>query len=652
MDVGGEIVVNEQEISLVLGTAGHIDHGKTTLVRALTGLDCDRLNEEKKRGITIELGFAPLKLSDGRIVSIVDVPGHEKFIRQMVAGASGVDAVMLVVAADEGVMPQTREHLAILNLLGVKDGLIVITKSDMVDDELLELAVADVADFVQGTFLQGKAIIPVSSVTNKNIPLLMEELAKLVDRVNPRTRSGPFFMPIDRAFPISGFGTVVTGTAYRGQVSPGMDLSILPADQEVRVRSVQVHSHGVEVAWAGQRVAMSLSGVSLDDLTRGDVVCAKDIYKKTKCCDVELRLLQSSPEPLKHWQRVRLHIGTADVIARVSLFDKTTLLPGESTVAQLVLEEDIVASIDQRFVIRFYSPLVTIGGGRILFAYGRKPKGKGAKNSYKHRLESLMSANDLQERINILVKSHGSISRGDIIFDLQELPEDIIVMAQKLEEEGEMVILSASTDYYMSPETFKEYHDAVEQFLTNFHSERPHQAGCIIDDILTGPLKLLERKLARTLLEMISQRNLIVIDGNFVRLSDFTPQDDTLFFKRLEEFHAYCEELGFQLPLIEEVQQKMAMSEKDFSLFLKDLRERGESFIVGSKYILSKKVEERLLFILKDIKDNITIATVRDVTGSSRKFVLPLLEYMDARGYTRRVGEKRVLLLHKLEAKS
>ncbi len=652
MDVGGEIVVNEQEISLVLGTAGHIDHGKTTLVRALTGLDCDRLNEEKKRGITIELGFAPLKLSDGRIVSIVDVPGHEKFIRQMVAGASGVDAVMLVVAADEGVMPQTREHLAILNLLGVKDGLIVITKSDMVDDELLELAVADVADFVQGTFLQGKAIIPVSSVTNKNIPLLMEELAKLVDRVNPRTRSGPFFMPIDRAFPISGFGTVVTGTAYRGQVSPGMDLSILPADQEVRVRSVQVHSHGCEVAWAGQRVAMSLSGVSLDDLTRGDVVCAKDIYKKTKCCDVELRLLQSSPEPLKHWQRVRLHIGTADVIARVSLFDKTTLLPGESTVAQLVLEEDIVASIDQRFVIRFYSPLVTIGGGRILFAYGRKPKGKGAKNSYKHRLESLMSANDLQERINILVKSHGSISRGDIIFDLQELPEDIIVMAQKLEEEGEMVILSASTDYYMSPETFKEYHDAVEQFLTNFHSERPHQAGCIIDDILTGPLKLLERKLARTLLDTISQRNLIVIDGNFVRLSDFTPQDDTLFFKRLEEFHAYCEELGFQLPLIEEVQQKMAMSEKDFSLFLKDLRERGESFIVGSKYILSKKVEERLLFILKDIKDNITIATVRDVTGSSRKFVLPLLEYMDARGYTRRVGEKRVLLLHKLEAKS
>ncbi|ADE57279.1 selenocysteine-specific translation elongation factor [Aminobacterium colombiense] len=644
--------MNEKEISLVLGTAGHIDHGKTTLVKALTGVSCDRLNEEKKRGITIELGFAPLKLHDGRVVSIVDVPGHEKFIRQMVAGASGIDAVMLVVAADEGVMPQTREHLAILNLLGVHDGVIVISKADLVDEELLELAIADVTDFVQGTFLEGKVVVPVSSVTNKNIPLLMEELAKLIDRVQPRTRRGPFFMPIDRAFPISGFGTVVTGTAYKGQVGPGMEVSILPADQDVRVRSVQVHSHTVDVAWAGQRVAMSLSGVSLDELIRGDVVCARDVYRETRCFDVELSLLTSFSEPLKHWQRVRLHVGTADVIARVSLFDKTSLLPGESAVAQLVMEEGVVATIDQRFVIRFYSPLVTIGGGRILFAYGKKPKGKGAKGAYKQCLEELRDAKGPKERMEILVRFHGSISRENILVDLQELPADVDEMARQLQKDNKIVLLASGVDCYMSQDTFAHYQHDIAAFLKAFHEERPHQAGAMIDDILTGPLKSIERKTARLLIDFMAQKNIFVIDSNMMRLPDFVPQDDSAFFKKLDEFKIFCGNLEFQLPLIDELQHGLSMGEKEFSLFLKDLRERGEAFVIGGKFVLAKDVEEKFITIVKEIKDDITIAAVRDITGSSRKFVLPLLEYLDARGYTRRVGEKRVLLLHKLEQKS
>ncbi|WP_286847659.1 MULTISPECIES: selenocysteine-specific translation elongation factor [Aminobacterium] len=645
--------MNNREISLVLGTAGHIDHGKTTLVKALTGVDCDRLNDEKKRGITIELGFAPLKLSDGRIVSLVDVPGHEKFIRQMVAGASGVDAVMLVVAADEGVMPQTREHLAILNLLGVSDGLIAISKADLVDEELLDLAIEDVADFVRGTFLEGKAIVPVSSVTGKNIPKLMEELSALVDRVKVRTRQGPFFMPIDRSFPISGFGTVVTGTAYRGQISPGMDVSILPLNRDVRVRSVQVHGSSVDVAWAGQRVAISLSGVSLEELSRGDIVCAKEIFRPTRCCDVELSLLSSSSEPLSHWQRVRLHVGTADVLARVSLFDKTKLLPGEKTVAQLVMEEDIVASIDQRFVIRFYSPLVTIGGGKILSPYGHKPKGKGAKEDYMDGLNHFLEAEDSEKRLEIQVHSHGILKKSDGVLALQELPEDLDKLAQSLEKRKKIVILSAGADYYVS---WSEYSDLLERtvsFLHSFHKERPHQEGAIIDDLLTGPLKTVERRLARTFLDHLQADGVLVIaNKNVVRLPDFAPQDDSAFFKDLDRFNAFCDEKEFQLPMIEEVQEGLGMKEKDFSRFLKDIRERGEASLVGGKYVLSQRVENKLLHILKEIKDNITIGTVRDITGSSRKYILPLLEYMDAKGFTRRVGEKRILLLQRLEKKS
>ena len=278
-----------REISLVLGTAGHIDHGKTTLVKALTGVDCDRLREEKKRGITIELGFAPLKLNDGRIVSIVDVPGHERFIRQMVAGASGIDAVLLVIAADEGVMPQTREHLEILQLLGVRDGLVAVTKTDGVDEEFLELVLEDIKEFLAGTFLEKKAIVPVSAFSGLNLDNLLKELAHLVNRVPVRSRKGPFFLPVDRAFPVAGFGTVVTGTGYRGELSVGQEGVILPSRKEGRIRSLQVHGSAVQTAWAGQRMAVSLSGVSAEDLGRGDVLCEKGIYAPTACFEFEGR---------------------------------------------------------------------------------------------------------------------------------------------------------------------------------------------------------------------------------------------------------------------------------------------------------------------------------------------------------------------------
>ncbi len=291
------------EISLVIGTAGHIDHGKTALINALTGINCDRLLEEKRRGITIELGFAPLKLDDGRIISVIDVPGHEKFIRQMVAGASGIDAALLVVAADESIMPQTREHLAIMELLGVHEGLIAVTKIDRIQDEpgLLDLVIDDVKEFARGTFLENKAIIPVSSITGENLDLLRNEIKSLIDRVKVRPRSGAFFLPVDRAFVISGFGTVITGTAYHGTARPGDKIEVLPSGREGRIRTLQVHSQSVNEAFAGQRVAANLAGIDIDEITRGDVVCQKGIFKSTKCFEAIIKILDSAKESLKHY---------------------------------------------------------------------------------------------------------------------------------------------------------------------------------------------------------------------------------------------------------------------------------------------------------------------------------------------------------------
>ncbi|MHB9291925.1 putative selenocysteine-specific elongation factor [Hollandina sp. SP2] len=357
------------EYPFIFGTAGHIDHGKTALVRALTGVDCDRLEEEKRRGITIELGFAPLTLGNGKTVSIVDVPGHERFIRQMAAGAAGMDAAMLVIAASEGVMPQTREHLDILHILGVKFGLVALTKKDLVDDETLELAIAEAVEVIRGTCLEAAPIIPVSSVTGEGVSRIREEMERILDTIPPRKGFGAFFLPIDRVFSQKGFGTVVTGTSYQGSISVGEEVAIMPSGAVGKVRSLQTHGANINAVPPGQRAAINLSSVSQDQLERGDAVCAKGAFIATGCMNTWLDVLPSAPKGVTHWQRVRLHVGTTDVIARVSLLNmkgdkkKPAILPGSGGPAQLLTESKITVTAGQRFVIRFYSPLLTIGGG-------------------------------------------------------------------------------------------------------------------------------------------------------------------------------------------------------------------------------------------------------------------------------------------------
>lgn len=636
--------MSQHEISLVVGTAGHIDHGKTQLVKALTGVDCDRLGEEKKRGITIELGFAPLVLPSERVISLVDVPGHDRFIRQMVSGASGVDAVMLVVAADEGVMPQTREHLDILCLLGVQHGIIAITKMDLVDKEMLELVKDDIRTLTTGTFLEGAPIVNVSSVTGAGIDTLKQVLEHLVDQVKPRERSGACFMPIDRAFPVAGFGTVVTGTAYKGIISLGDNIEVYPSGVRSRVRSVQVHGKNVNVACAGQRVAICLNDLNLDEIQRGDVVCAEGVYKVTSCLDVMLKLLSFVPEPLEHWQRVRLHIGTSDVLARISLLDGKSLCPGQTAPAQLVLEEPVVASLGQRFVIRFYSPLRTIGGGEVLAPYANRPLGKKRRNLERDWLIALSRVSNDEERVSAIVNFKGKLSMSDLMVQVQERRKDLLAILENLEASEKLVRIQVGDGVIFSSESYQNTVEKLCSALEDFHATYPHQSGIAPESLINQVFSEPERKIGRLILEKAVEQKRFRVDGNVLALPKFSMVDNSTYRNARKKLLDYCFKCGFRLPEIEILPKTLNMTSEDFKVLLNQLKKNNEIVILEGTFIFIVDILKPLLARLRNVENGFTLAQVRDLTGSSRKFILPILEYMDGKGITRRVGEKRILL--------
>lgn len=636
--------MSRREISLVVGTAGHIDHGKTQLVKALTGIDCDRLGEEKKRGITIELGFAPLVLPSERVISLIDVPGHDRFIRQMVSGASGVDAVMLVVAADEGVMPQTREHLDILCLLGVQHGIVAITKKDLVDEEMLALVEEDVRTLTAGTFLEGCPVVSVSSVTGAGIDELRRALERLVDQVKPRERSGAYFMPIDRAFPVAGFGTVVTGTAYKGSIAPGEEIEVYPSGRRSRVRSVQVHGKTVESAYAGQRVAMCLNDLDLNEIQHGDVVCADSVYKATSCLDVMLKLLGFVPEPLEHWQRVRLHIGTSDVLTRVSLLDEKNLRPGQTAPVQLVLEEPVVASLGQRFVIRFYSPLRTIGGGEVLVPYASRPSGRKRRESERDRLVALSGTLTREERVGAIVNFEGSLSMSELMVQAQERRQDLAAVLEKLESGGKLVRLHVGDGMIFSAESYRNAVEKLRAAAKAFHAAYPHQRGIAPESLINQVFSESERKIGRLILEKAVEQSRFRVDGDVLALPKFAAVDDSAYSEARKKLLDHCSRCGFQLPEIEALPKNLNMTAGDFRKLLDQLKKNNEVVVLEGTFVLAVEILNPLLARLSRIEGGFTLAQVRDLTGSSRKFVLPVLEYMDGRGITRRVGEKRILL--------
>lgn len=625
------------EISLVIGTAGHIDHGKTTLIKALTGIDCDRLQEEKKRGITIELGFAPLKLDDGRIISVIDVPGHEKFIRQMVAGASGIDAALLVIAADESIMPQTREHAAIMELLGVHDGIIAVTKIDRIKDEdgMIDLVLDDVKNFVKGTFLEGKKIIPVSSVTGENLDALKLEISELINRVKPRPRNGALFLPVDRAFQISGFGTVITGTAYKGTAKPGDKVEILPSSKEGRIRTLQVHGKNVDEAFAGQRTAANLIGISLDDIKRGDVVCKKDIYKNTRCFDAIIKVLPSGvKDALKHWQRVHICIGTSEILGRISFLKSKQITPGNSEPVQLVLEEPIVCTAGQHFIIRFYSPLTTIGGGVVIFPYSYKPRGAKSRKKILERIENLKDAKDTGGRLEYLVKEAGRLKISDAVYFTQE--ENLKPFSERLIKAGKIIEIDGE---FLSNDLCNELLENILDHVRDYQKKFPSERGLPVE---TAPF-------SRALINIAVDRKLLMLDENKLHTPDFSPKSSEEFLKNKNALLEICRLRKWQMLSKSELQNEMKLPPKIFNDLFQSMKNSKELAILDGEFIFITELEKEMLKILSDIGSPFTLAQVRDATKSTRKFILPILEYFDSRGITRRAGDKRVIMQKKAD---
>jgi selenocysteine-specific elongation factor len=648
------------EYPFIFGTAGHIDHGKTALVRAMTGVDCDRLEEEKRRGITIELGFAPLHLSNGKTVSIIDVPGHERFIRQMAAGAAGMDAAMLVIAATEGVMPQTREHLDILNVLGVRFGLVVLTKKDLADEETLELAVAEAAELTEGTCLDGAPIIAVSSVTGEGIPLLLEEIEKIIERIPPRTGRGAFFLPIDRIFSKKGFGTVVTGTAYQGSISEGDEVDILPRSAVGKIRSLQTHGAKVPSVTAGQRAAVNLSSVSAGSLERGDAICAKGAFIASRCMDAWIAVLPSASEPVTHWQRVRLHAGTADVVARIALLrmdggeKKSGILPGSGGPVQILTESPIAVVAGQRFVIRFYSPLVTIGGGRIMLANAETARGKAEREAKARIVEDLAGNFSPVSLLAAIIHDKGALSASGL-HELSQMGKTAFnecLGALSREQDAYGLLEFGASRNFIANETFDRLAHSTLRLLHEFHAKYPELAGLDTEKLSTSADSVhgadrIKGGDFRELAGIMAARNIIVpvvVQGKTCyRAADFNRSVDARLMDIAGRIKQEAANAGFNLPKLRELEERLGVPYPDIKRAASYLREQDELWMIEGEFVFSREVRDKLLETLSSMDGDITVAALRDATGVNRKLSLAMLDFLDLQEFTQRAGDKRIL---------
>lgn len=631
------------EYPFVIGTAGHIDHGKTALVRVLTGVDCDRLGEEKRRGMTIEPGFAPLLLPSGKTVSIIDVPGHEKFIRQMTAGAAGTDAVMLVIAADDGVMPQTREHLEILSLLGITEGIAVINKIDLVESDILDMAEEDVRELLEGTFLEGRPIIRASSVTKEGVQEILSEIDKMVSQGANRSREGRFFMPVDRAFHVPGFGTVVTGTPVRGELAEGAEVSVMPSDIRTKIRSIEVHGERADRAMAGRRTALSLAGVSLEEVRRGDAVAAPGFYSSSDCLDVLVEVPASFETSIGHWQRLRLHAGTSDTVARVALLDRKKVKPGEKVAAQLLTEDPITAYAGERFILRTYSPLRTIAGGEIVLAAGGRPKGRHEKKMLSSLILGMASEDGMRERLLALTDYKGILTFAEAEKLLETERKDLNPHIAALSAKGEVGAVSFPDALLMSKAKRDELKSALAALLASFHSEHPERSGIELENALKA-VGLSGELSVEGLAGILAKDGDFAVEGERVRKSDFTPFNDEGFEKKIRLLKELARKAGYAMPTLREAAEYIGADEKEMRRVTGYLKEMKAASLIAGEFLLFSELEEDFRSKLAAVDGDITLGALRDATKSSRKYILPLLEHFDSKGITRRVGDKRILL--------
>ncbi len=628
---------------VILGTAGHIDHGKTTLIRALTGIDTDRLKEEKERGITIELGFAYLELPSGQLLGIVDVPGHEKFVKNMVAGATGIDLVALIIAADEGVMPQTREHLEICQLLNVQHGLVVLTKIDMVEPDWLELVREDVSEYLSGTFLADAPMVEVSGVTGDGIPRLLEVLDERIKDIPERDQGSFFRLPIDRVFSMKGFGTVVTGTSISGEIHTGDEVTIYPQGITSRVRGIQVHNKEVDQVKAGLRTAVNLQGIEKMEIKRGDIVAAKDSLRNTYMADVLLDLLPSAPRKLKNRAKARFHTGTSEIISTVVLLDREELKPGESCFAQIRLDEPTTVLAQDRFVLRSYSPVRAIGGGRVLNALPLKKKrfSKTVLNELK-----ILSKGELDEIAEQFV--HADRFQG---LELKALPFLTNARKKKLDDIVKSLMAQKRVIQYDKEKGMLIHADFLEKAreealttLTAYHRDFPLKVGLLTEELRSRTTGSRNQKLFNYLINHLIHEGVIVQEKEVVRLKEHkvTLAEDQE--KAREEIEKTYLNAGLQPPYFKDLKTKY--SGTTASDVLEVMVKDGVLIKVKEDLYFHREIvedlRERLTAFLKD-NGEIDTPKFKDMTHASRKYTIPLLEYFDREQITVRVGDIRVL---------
>jgi len=630
---------------IILGTAGHIDHGKTSLIKAISGTDTDRLKEEKRRGITIELGFASMDLPSGLHIGIVDVPGHERFVKNMVAGATGIDVVIMIIAADEGVMPQTREHMEICSLLGIHHGFVVLTKTDLVDEDWLELVQEDVREFTRGTFLEESPIVPVSAFTGEGIDDFLNILDHYCTAIPERPAIGIFRLPIDRVFTMKGFGTVITGTLISGTIRNGEPVMIYPTQIQSKIRGLQVHDKSVEEAEAGLRTAINFQGIEKYIVNRGDVLARPGTLIPSYMLDAELHLLKSHERPLKNRERVRMHIGTSQMPCNVILLDRETLEPGDTAIVQLRLDGPAACVRDDRFVIRSYSPVKTLGGGAVLNPM--PPKHKRFQPDILQRLEQLRQTDpETLTALHIEFAAHNELSFVNlkVLTNLSDKALDNAL--QKLLSRKTVIQTDRSDRRFIHFNTFAGFRDSVLGILAGYHKANPLKGGMSKGELRSKFPDIENIRLFNQLIGIMIKNGEIEQTEESIRLAGHKvvlQTDQTDLKKKILAIFA---ETGLQPPTFKDLSQELKTDPGQIRNVLMHLVDAGgivkvkDDLFFGAEAILELK--GRLVHFLTE-KDEITTPEFKELTGTSRKYTIPLLEYFDGVNVTLRVGDTRKL---------
>ena len=622
--------------NVIIGTAGHIDHGKTTLIKALSGIETDTTQEEKDRGMSINLGFAYFDLPSGKRCGVVDVPGHEKFIKNMLAGVSGINLVLLLVDSREGIMPQTKEHIDILTLLGIENYIIAMTKIDLVEEEYRELVKEDIQEFISGTVLENSPIIEVDSISKKGLDKLLETIDKKTKDIEAKNIEKNARLNIDRSFQVKGFGTVVTGTLTEGIVNVGDELVIYPKGIKTKVRNIQVHSKDVATAYAGQRTAINLSNIKFDDVKRGDTLATEDSLTKTYMLDTEIKLINDERANLELWDRVRVYIGTEEVMARIVPLGTDLLKAGESSFAQLRLEDEIAVKNYDKFIIRTYSPMITIGGGVILDASPKKHRRFSEEILEKLKVQLEGNTTDL---IANYILSHTDYlnSKENIVKDLQ-LPEEEVVdsLAQLLEAE----VVYETKLGYIHKKKYESVLEKLKKLLVDYHNRFKLKVGIPKIEVLSK-FKLSQKETLE-ILDLFIKNNEIRLEGNLVAEKDFVVNYDKKQLAEKERIEKTLLEGGFTPPTIKD----LTNGEKTKIEILESLIDNTIVRLDADLVLHANVLKEAIQKVENHFKENeqMGLAEFRDMSGSSRKYSMAILEYLDKLGITRRVENYRVLV--------